>query len=364
MGKTPVYPKRIGNTRWIPHLLAALENFFKGYVAIIHHLEKLTETDSEATSTLKAKAKGILKSAKNLSLIKYAFFMKSAILPTLSKLSKNLQESALPLSGVYDLLWTTEKLLKSQEGKDNYGEFEGGRYSGILLVGDEIRFKAAHEKSLSDMQSALAARSASLKHPSVAATHIVDFKNWPDKANQNQFGEQEIASLCEHFGRFLADKDLDKSQITLEWEMFKLKIYVEAWEQRLQTVSWKEINRRYSSELPNILPLIDLVLTLPSTSADCERGFSAMKRIKTEQRSLLLPSTLNDLMMIHINSPSIPEFDPTASLNDWLSVKSRRVGSSTEAKDSESSDESSDSDCSIAMLEVESSDNESSNRNQ
>ena len=55
---------------------------------MIHQLEQVNEAESDASSTLKAKAKGILKSAKNLTLIKYGFFMKTSLIPTLSKLTK------------------------------------------------------------------------------------------------------------------------------------------------------------------------------------------------------------------------------------------------------------------------------------
>lgn len=185
----------------------------------------------------------------------------------------------------------------------------------------------------------------------MAATHVVDFKNWPDLANQKQFGCQEVSTLTQHFARFLRRENLDESQIKLEWEMLKVKIYGDGWEQRLQTITWREINRRLSSELPNLLPLVDLILSLPSTSADCERGFSAMKLIKTEHRSSLLPSTLDDLMMVHINAPAIANFDPQPSVNDWVHAKSRKVGSKSSDEKNDSNDEESDSDCSMDPLD-------------
>ena len=37
----------------------------------------------------------------------------------------------------------------------------------------------------------------------------------------------------------------------------------------------------------NVLQLIDLVLSLPASSADCERGFSLAKVIKSDWRSRL-----------------------------------------------------------------------------
>ncbi|XP_070548860.1 uncharacterized protein [Ptychodera flava] len=48
-----------------------------------------------------------------------------------------------------------------------------------------------------------------------------------------------------------------------------------------------------------------------------------MKIVKTDWRSRLTDSSLSDLMMVQLNSPSIETFDPHDSINIWLK-KSRR----------------------------------------
>jgi hypothetical protein len=58
----------------------------------------------------------------------------------------------------------------------------------------------------------------------------------------------------------------------------------------------------------NILGLIDLILTLPASSANAERGFSKMKMTKTDWQTCLRNSVLNDILMVHFN---------TASVKDW-----------------------------------------------
>ena len=42
-----------------------------------------------------------------------------------------------------------------------------------------------------------------------------------------------------------------------------------------------------SSGLPNICCLMDLVITIPASSADAERGYSRFKLLKTTQRTRL-----------------------------------------------------------------------------
>ena len=183
-----------------------------------------------------------------------------------------------------------------------------------------------------------------MKHPAISATHIMDFKNWPDHENQREFGKEEIKTLIRHFDRFLKENQLDGHQISLEWEILKVKLYAKDWNSVLGNITWKEINRRHSLDLPNLLPLVDLVLTLPSTSADCERGFSAMKHIKNEHRASLSSSALDDLMMVYINSPAIEDFNPQPSINEWLNSKSRRISKDDTVSEKNACDSSEESD--------------------
>ena len=173
----------------------------------------------------------------------------------------------------------------------------------------------------------------------------MDFKNWPDEENHKDFGCEEISVLVRHFDLFLNDNQLNGHQVTLEWELLKVKVYTKDWSSCLKSITWQEINRRYDLDLSNLLPLVDLVLTLPSTSADCERGFSAMKQIKTEHRASLLPSALDDLMMVYINSPTIEDFDPQLSINEWMKSKARRVSKEDNDNSKVESESSDESDC-------------------
>jgi hypothetical protein len=55
----------------------------------------------------------------------------------------------------------------------------------------------------------------------------------------------------------------------------------------MEGVTWKKVNDVFSNKCPAILSLIDLILSLPSSSVEAERRFSLMKLIKTDWRSKL-----------------------------------------------------------------------------
>ena len=40
-GMKPLMPTRVGGTRWVSHLMRALDHFLKGYKGIVHHLEQV-----------------------------------------------------------------------------------------------------------------------------------------------------------------------------------------------------------------------------------------------------------------------------------------------------------------------------------
>ena len=63
-----------------------------------------------------------------------------------------------------------------------------------------------------------------------------------------------------------------------------------------------------------------------------------MKLMKAEHRASLLPSALESLMMVYLNSLAIKNFDPHSSINEWLIVKSHRISK----VDRDSSEEQSD----------------------
>lgn len=68
------------------------------------------------------------------------------------------------------------------------------------------------------------------------------------------------------------------------------------------------------------------MLVLPVSTAVCERGFSAQKRIKSDIRASLHSDTVEDLIRISVEGPSMEDFDARESVARWFShgKRSRR----------------------------------------
>ena len=72
---------------------------------------------------------------------------------------------------------------------------------------------------------------------------------------------------------------------------------------------------------PNLHKLAVIALVILMSSADCERGFSALKRIKTR----LWNRILNHLLTISIEGPKLEEFDFEKAADIWGAQKNRRI---------------------------------------
>ena len=63
---------------------------------------------------------------------------------------------------------------------------------------------------------------------------------------------------------------------------------------------------------------------LPLTSVMNERSFSHMKLVKSKRCGKLSEKALNDLMMVRLETPGVPKFDPLPSIKTWQMTSSNQ----------------------------------------
>jgi len=68
-----------------------------------------------------------------------------------------------------------------------------------------------------------------------------------------------------------------------------------------RAVWWRLFHAPVSSECENILTLVELLFSLPSSTGMVERLFSQMKIAKTKKRSLLSNEASDDLLTIIVH---------------------------------------------------------------
>ena len=136
-----------------------------------------------------------------------------------------------------------------------------------------------------------------------------------------------------HWWRKSAFKEYEGSTITLQCMCSRPGSF------RKQT--WSTINEPYTDQCPDILHLTDLILTLPADSADCERGFSQSKLVKTVWRSKLHDTAITDSLTVVLQTATEADFNPEEDVHHWNSKYVRRPNKT--CGDKEDTDSDSDS---------------------
>jgi len=71
---------------------------------------------------------------------------------------------------------------------------------------------------------------------------------------------------------------------------------------------------------PELVKLLAAAETYPGSTAECERGFSAMNEMVWDKRNRLNVDTLSSTMFIKLNGVSVAKFDPFPYVQSWLAA--------------------------------------------
>ncbi|OPJ82474.1 hypothetical protein AV530_000304 [Patagioenas fasciata monilis] len=308
----PAIPSRTGGSQWLPRLQTALQILLKGYPAIILHLSKV-ERDSRASK--QQKVKGLLHLLLKMEVVKFSHFLLDVInvLNILSRVTLDRNSSIADIFAAVQSTLKTLHMYQTRAGPKERLMETMQHFHGYQLVG-KGNISAARTKVLSNLMKKLHDCFCDASQDVLRATAIGSFKLWPDKLKQ-EFGEKEVSVLTKHYEVILEAASVKIGEVETEWSMLKLELYNRF--QNVQTLTWDSVNSDYSKKYPNILTLVDLILTLPASSAETERGFGQMKLTMMHLHSKLMSESVTDLMIIQMNSPDIKKFDPKKAIRLW-----------------------------------------------
>lgn len=147
----------------------------------------------------------------------------------------------------------------------------------------------------------------------------------PNKAASStdleEYGNSATKAIAAHFST-----TVDSERLQLEWMRFKHILVSQFSETSAHDVmEAMSSDSSLSSLYPYLSKIASISLTLPVSTADCERGFSTMNRIKTDQRNRLITTTLDRLIRLSTEGPSIDTFDYEAAVSTWAERTSRRI---------------------------------------
>ena len=142
------------------------------------------------------------------------------------------------------------------------------------------------------------------------ALKLFDVNTWPkDKDTLQDYGLVELSFLTQHCEKLLEKKKVSLESINSEWDNFKY-FWLSNLTHLPRKVIWSLLITSYASNYPNLAHIIELLLVFPASNAIVERGFSTMRRIKTDWRCCLAENTLDHLMRISLEGPQLSSFNP------------------------------------------------------
>ena len=151
------------------------------------------------------------------------------------------------------------------------------------------------------------------------ASNLLCIANFP--IYTNEFPQKYLDAAFDAYPFF------EKGALKSELSVLYTRTDLIGTEQNLVTMLGNIIDNNLQTSFPNTVRLMKILLTTPMTSAEAERCFSTLKRIKTFLRATMMNERLSDLAML---SSEYKLINKTADFNEkviqhFATSKNRRT---------------------------------------
>ena len=310
------------DVRWLSHE-KAVHNLRLCLPSVLASLER------EATERSDAQAHGLALFVKNSFFVASLYFL-ADIQPPLANLSRAFQRKSINFSMVKPLVQGTKQCIEALTVNEGAifstlsSDMEGLVSHGFLELTTEklSQFKReVYDPYLTAISEHLDSRFpdvALLNAFSIFDPSTMDADIPPDvlqKLNvlKDQYGTHDV---------------VEPTAFDFEYQCFSRSVLSTPNLQRLSThdLMTKLIsNPQLKNMFPNLAKVAAIGLVVPMSTADCERVFSTLSRIKTDLRNRLSCKVLNSLMTISIEGPDSDEFPYERTCSIWSSWSNRRL---------------------------------------
>ncbi|KAG7168422.1 hypothetical protein Hamer_G002465, partial [Homarus americanus] len=270
-------PTRVGGTRWLLHMLQALEYLLKSYKVIVLHMQDIRNPDDPAYHKDSSRIHPE-KLRTTADIVQYLHLLLDVV-RCIGGLSELFQH--VDVLNKY-LICPEPSLRRIMEGDTTM-------FQGEKLRGRSNTFKTARRDMLTSLISSLNKRFIDMVSTILQNAWILNFKLWPTEYSGNEdFGDSTVQALAQALEKTQLEAEVNPTLVEDEWTVLKSYIY-------------------------------------KASSANAERGFSQVKLIKTDWRSRLTDDHLTDLMVVQLQTESVGNFSPDKAIARFLTTGARRV---------------------------------------
>ncbi|XP_060118983.1 PR domain-containing protein 11 isoform X2 [Heteronotia binoei] len=316
--------------KWIIGEQNVLNALIKDYLEVVAHLKDVSGQTQRADAS--AIALALLQFLMDYQSIKLIYFLLDVI-AVLSRLAFVFQGEYLLVSQVDDkieeAIQEISRLADSpgeylQEFEENFREsFNGVAVKNLRVA--EAKFQSIREKICQKTQVILAQRFEPRSRAFVKACQVFDLAAWPRSAEElMSYGREDMVQIFEHlesvptFSTEVSREGMDtRGSLLMEWRELKVDYYTKNGFKDLISHICK-----YRQRFPLLNKIIQILKVLPTSTACCEKGRSALQRVRKNNRSRLTLEQLSDLLTIAVNGPPIANFEAKRALDSWFEEKS------------------------------------------
>jgi len=352
-------PVRAQGSRWLNHKRKALQRIIDKFGAYLSHLSALCE-DASLKSQDRARLKGyLLKWSHAKFLLGSAMFVEVLKGPAI--LSLCLQKSDCDIVDGLKQILKTVNLLRSLRQKDPSDwptvklvqdrvvrEGSGVSYQGASLKNYTVAMlESCKKQALGDLDRLYKAIQERLEWSDTgvlgATIAFLDTQSWVKRPSIDSTDDEDaslqdvknsIELLCSCFRDPLEATDV--SVLSMQDEIEDAVVYARSY-LGIENTDYRKVWYNLfvcpdAARWPNVLMLCKLLFSLPFSNARVEQIFSSLKYLKSTKRNSLQTSTLNDLLEIYIEGPTLAEFSADSAIELWLSECTRRPQQSDRKK--------------------------------
>ena len=261
-------------------------------------------------------------------------------------LSEVMQKNGVPLADVDSKVHETcnELKLLLQIPGSVWSKFQSqfsqkdNTWLGLLLHDyDEEKIENFQQNVVMRTISSIQARFDD-KEPLFITMKVIETRHWPignivvgpDTIDESsifgKYGNAEIKKLATHYHELLASLEIDGNKdpaletvvtmVVADWMRLKNDIVmgnvgIEKVRHEPYAVFWAFMSRHYRTRYPWFLFVVAIIRLVPAGSAECERVFSAMNRLKTDMRNRMSNERLDDLLAVNRLAPELNDISDT-----------------------------------------------------
>ncbi|KAI7810725.1 hypothetical protein IRJ41_005853 [Triplophysa rosa] len=258
---------------WVASSFSTVRAVWQDFPALATQMQNAS-VDVSRTDLDRQKCSGLLRKLSSTGFVKDLALMKD-VLRELQSLSLKLQSRNTSLTDASRWTYLTMEVLEAMKTT-----------SGKSLAKAENINKGQFLQAVID--------NLSVRLPDSEFTELLaplEPSCWPkDRNSLVLYGEKEIHDLAKHLG-------VPTRAAVEEYRFWKLE---------------------GDSPGKTIKRLITASKTYLATSAECERGFSAMSDTANKRRNCLRAKSLSSVLFLDVNGPPLEQFDPKSFVLSWL----------------------------------------------